>query len=374
MKGLFLVFHGISAHSGISKKIAAQCQALCRCGVTMQLCYLRVMPDGARQRLVDECVIADFGGGVRGRVLHRVCFDDVVSYVRTHGIDFLYVRYDHNPTPFTIHFLREMKREKVQIALEIPTYPYDCEARGQALSIRFKLFIDRCFRQRFMRYVDRIVTFSDDEQIFGCPTIRISNGVDFSQIPLVHAKEPTADFYLLGVANIHAWHGFDRVLAGLAVYYRQPQSQCVRFILVGDGDSKLLDAYRNTIRESGLESYVEITGPLAGDALDAVFNRCDLGVGSLARHRSGIQKIRTLKNREYAARGIPFIYSECDDDFDLQPYVMKIAADESPLDIEAVVRFRQSLSLTPAAIRATVEGALSWDRQMEQVVQQMDRI
>ena len=56
-----------------------------------------------------------------------------------------------------------------------------------------------------------------------------------------------------------------------------------------------------------------------------------MGIGSLARHRSGIDKIKTLKNREYAARGIPFVYSETDDDFEHQPYILKAAPDDSPL-------------------------------------------
>ncbi|MEG2480028.1 MAG: hypothetical protein RSA50_07120, partial [Mucinivorans sp.] len=43
---------------------------------------------------------------------------------------------------------------------------------------------------------------------------------------------------------------------------------------------------------------------------DDLFEQADIAIGSLARHRSGITTIKTLKNREYAARGIPFIYSE----------------------------------------------------------------
>ncbi len=35
-----------------------------------------------------------------------------------------------------------------------------------------------------------------------------------------------------------------------------------------------------------------------------------MGIASLGRHRNGITRIKTLKNREYAARGIPFVYSE----------------------------------------------------------------
>lgn len=65
-----------------------------------------------------------------------------------------------------------------------------------------------------------------------------------------------------------------------------------------------------------------------------MFNQCDFGIGSLGRHRSGIDKIKTLKNREYAARGIPFIYSETDEDFEQMPYVLKAPADESPIDIK----------------------------------------
>ena len=68
-------------------------------------------------------------------------------------------------------------------------------------------------------------------------------------------------------------------------------------------------------------------------ALHNLFDRCDMGIGSLGRHRSGIQHIKTLKNREYAARGIPFIYSETDTDFENRPYILKVPANEAPVNI-----------------------------------------
>ena len=46
-----------------------------------------------------------------------------------------------------------------------------------------------------------------------------------------------------------------------------------------------------------------------------------------------------MKNREYAARGIPFIYSETDSDFDNKPYVLKGPADESPTNIQDIIDF-----------------------------------
>lgn len=107
---------------------------------------------------------------------------------------------------------------------------------------------------------------------------------------------------------------------------------------------------------------------LYGKELDAVFEQSDMGIGSLARHRSGIDKIKTLKNREYAARGIPFVYSETDDDFEHQPYILKAAPDDSPLDIEKVIRFYQSLKTTPLQIRMSIEQSLSWKAQMQIVI------
>lgn len=112
-------------------------------------------------------------------------------------------------------------------------------------------------------------------------------------------------------------------------------------------------------------------GCIGDEALDAEFEWCDMGIASLGRHRNGITGIKTLKNREYTARGIPFVYSERDSDFDGMDYVMKAPADDTPLDIAALVRFYDGLHLTPAQIRGTVEGRLSWDNQMKQVLTEL---
>ena len=102
--------------------------------------------------------------------------------------------------------------------------------------------------------------------------------------------------------------------------------------------------------------------------------RDSVGIASLGRHRNGIDRIKTLKNREYAARGIPFVYSETDDDFDTMPYVMKAPADDSPLDIAALLRFADGVTLPAEGIRATVEQILSWDAQMARVVSHIQSV
>ena len=105
-----------------------------------------------------------------------------------------------------------------------------------------------------------------------------------------------------------------------------------------------------------------------GGALDEQFAWANVAVGSLGRHRSGISSIKTLKNREYAARGFAFFYSECDSDFDDKPYIFKVPADETPVDVAAVSAFLGSLDLSPAAIRESISG-LSWRNQMAKVME-----
>ena len=92
----------------------------------------------------------------------------------------------------------------------------------------------------------------------------------------------------------------------------------------------------------------------------------DFAIGSLARHRSGITNLKSLKNREYAARGFSFIYSEQDDDFENMPYIYKVPADESPIDVPRLIEFYTSQSLSPEEIRASIKH-LSWDEQMKKV-------
>ena len=122
------------------------------------------------------------------------------------------------------------------------------------------------------------------------------------------------------------------------------------------------------IDKYGIQENIIFHGQLFGETLDEVFNQCCFAIGSLGRHRSGITVIKTLKNREYATRGIPFIYSEQDSDFDHQPYVVKAKPDESPIDVLQILDFIDNHQFQPKEIRKTMEK-LSWKNQMQKVIE-----
>lgn len=372
MKALFLHFHDFYPHSGISKKILYQVSALRECGLDVFLCHMTIDENGYQRRVCNETVIEDFGNSFFAKFLKWVRFKTLTKYILENKIEFVYIRSFYNTNPPLLKMLRNLQREGVKIVMELPTYPYDIEVKSPSLSLsnRMIFLVNRLYRGRLKSCLTKIVTFSDYKEIHGVKTINISNGIDFERIKLKSAKSQSPNrINLLGVAEIHYWHGFDRLIKGLADYYKSVQIETeVFFDIVGGGVQNELDMLKNLTRELNLENYVTFYNESSGEELDAFFEKADFGVASLGRHRSGISKIKTLKTREYAARGIPFIYSETDDDFDNMPYIIKAPADESPIDINKIVEFYKSLKISPAEIRLTIEDTLSWRIQMQKVI------
>ena len=364
MQALFLIFYGFQEYNGISKKIRYQVDAFKQCGLDVHTCYYEVCENGERQWMVDNNILVNLGKGIIAKIKKRISFAPIIRYIREKQISLVYIRYYHNANPFTIHLVKAIKKLGAKVVLEIPTYPYDQEFIDQKLN----LCIDKIFRHDLCKQLNAIVTFSNDTVIFGQRTIRISNGIDFSSIPLrqqIHTMEN--ELHLIGVAEIHFWHGFDRIINGLKEYYTQNPTYKVYFHIVGNlSGERERQEIEMPIHTYGLSPYVILHGAKHGKELDVLFEKADFAVGSLARHRSGIQNIKTLKNREYAARGFGFIYSETDDDFEKMPYILKAPADETPIEISKVIAFCKKQTSPPQEIRDSIRN-LSWKEQMKKV-------
>ena len=372
MKILFLVYHGFSDESGISKKIHYQVKGLRQNGHEVHLCYYDFDSRGHRCRYVDDRVIADYGLGAMAALRSRIDLGCIDRYCIENGIEMVYARSFMNASPVLVRLFGKLNKQDIKCVTEIPTYPYDHEFKGYPLKYKIPLYIDMMFRRALAAKMEAIVTYSNKESIFGKRTICISNGIDLDSIPL-HNPKKQQDIHLIAVAEIHYWHGFDRLVAGLGEYYKSnPNGRKVYFHVVGWEDDRgtTSNGYltvEQMARKYGIEKYVINHGKLFGDKLDEVFNQCVFAIGSLGRHRSGITEIKTLKNREYAARGISFIYSENDSDFDDKPYIIKAPADESPINVGEIINYIDSHDFNPAEIRTTVEH-LSWKYQMEKVI------
>lgn len=382
MNILFLVYHGFSEISGITKKIKAQIEGLRENGHTVYVCTYSIIENGHRCRMIDNEVLQDFGTGRLAAIRKRISYKAIYTFCVEKKIKVVYCRSFHNANPWTIHLFKRLKKSGIKAVMEIPTYPYDQEYVGFPLFTRLELQVDKLFRRQLASQLQRIVTFSSDKEIFGQKTICISNGISFERIPIrqehrVKEKELTnklpKTINLVGVAEVHYWHGFDRLIAGIGEYYKNGGKLNIQFHIIGGvGPSEMYNSqhapgFQELIDKYGIASHIQFHGAMYGDELDRYFDMADFAIGSLARHRSGITDIKTLKNREYAARGIPFIYSEHDEDFEDKPYILKASADETPVDILSIIDFINNNTFAADEIRASIKE-LSWKYQMKRVI------
>ncbi len=257
--------------------------------------------------------------------------------------DFIYVRKPLMMNMGLVDLLRRIRKEnpKIKILMEVPTYPYDNEIKG--IFQKMYLIKDRYARKRLYRYVDVILTFSDDKEIFGIKTINLSNGVDTRAASdaltgIIRPKDGT--IRIMACARFDFWHGYDRAIEGLHSYIRDPGSdKKVELEMVGDGP--MVTAYKELVEQYGLQEYVRFHGRLLGDALADVYAKSDIGLDSMGRHRSGVFYNSSLKGKEYCAYGLVIVSgvkTELDND-DSFEYYYRIPADDSPVDFNKLIVF-----------------------------------
>lgn len=234
-----------------------------------------------------------------------------------------------------------LHKSGARVVMEFPTYPYEGELHRQGWRGEIKLLCDRIFRRACTRNIDGFVTQAEEKAIYGVPCVHVLNGLDYSTHPLRSIRAPRpGEMHLAAVASMLPWHGYDRLLRGMADYYINKKSSDFNIVLHLVGDGRELALYRQIVAEGGLQDHVVFHGMQGGDALDAVMSGCDIAVGSLAAHRIGLKKLSTLKSREYCAWGFPSINASPTDILSPDdPFCLFVPEDESPVDMAAAVAF-----------------------------------
>ena len=373
MKGIFYTEDLYSKSSGISKKILYQVEALKENNVDIKLINRRIK-NNKINICVDGEILCQRKQTIIGKIKKKTDYSEVLNYIIKNNYDFIYIRYTQCSNPFFNKFLKKIKQNNIIVFLEIPTYPYDLEYKKSFTMNYFNFCLEKIFRNKMIKYIDKIVTFSQDSHIWGIDTIKISNGVSLEKNPIKNNRK-SSKFNLIGVAGIEFWHGYDRVIKGLRGYYEKKSNtkKEVIFHIVGQGQGSEKKKLENLSKKLKIEDKVIFHGEKSGEELDKVFDCSDVAVGSLGRHRSGITQISTLKNREYCARGIPFIYSENDIDFDDKKFIFRIQPNEENVNIEDLIEFYEKLDYKKEEIRKHAKP-LTWKNQIKKVVEELGLI
>ncbi len=329
-KGYYIHFQG-RASIGISKKIDMQMEEFNK-HFQMEEIEVDTLPRNLLQRVVG---LLPWNSIARG-------YEEALA--KLDNPDFIYVRRTVAERAY-VEFFKNIKKKfpSCKIIIEIFTYPYDKDDFGKWNAWPFYIK-ELIYRKKLKKYVDRFVTYSEDDIIFGIPTIKSMNGVNVEKMSLVEGEYKEKELTMLGVAYMQRQHGFERVINGLNEYYSQDKPEyLVRLILVGDGPEK--QKYISQVKKYELESYVDFFDIKVGEELDALYDKADVCLGAFGLYKVGYHgKMSALKTRECMAKGMPMV-SGCgvdvlDDDSD---YILTCGNNSKRVNINRVVDYFETL-------------------------------
>ena len=362
-KGYFITY-GMSstqANSGVALKIRNQIEAFNNAGLHC------------------EEITFPYRTGKLAQVMQRLPFTNVDAIWEYRSefdtANFLYMRHPLMITGAVRRVLREVNKRnpRCKIVMEIPTYPYDDEYKTRKFA-SFLLLRDRYNRNRMQGIMDYWANVDEQDEIFGLQSLKITNGINVDAVPKrIPTNQDLSTLHLCAVAVFSFWHGYERLIEGLDLYYRNGGTRNIICHFAGNGPE--LPLYKELIAEKHLDNHFVFHGYVEGEALNEIYNLSTLTVGSLGCYKKDCWLSGDLKSRDATARGIPSITGCKTDIFtpDRFPYYLEFPNDSSPLDFNRIIRFHDEVyqngqEKVIEEIRAYAWQTVSMDIAMREVI------
>ncbi len=365
MKVLYITFNVSDITlPGVAKKIRYQAGALSRQGAICDVLFVinnRLEFYGAEMQNV-----TDVSADEKDEYLYKLALQYDAVYYRWAGADKTFNKLE-----------KKLAKTSVVQMIEFPVYPVfnSIFYNAKQSFLKHKYFkmiyslVGAFYAQYIlvplqMRRADMAVVCSSEVDVYNKKTIHIDNAIDVNSISCRNVAISGNTIKLLGVANIASWHAYDRIIEG--IYKYRTESRKIEFYVVGDGGKKA--ELEDKVKEYELQDSVFFVGKKYGKELDYYFDVCDIAVGSLGLHRLKMRP-SSLKSREYAARGIPFMITntetfECDTS--IQSFVYYVPDTDEAIDIPQLINWYSKLDVMLASerLRKYAEDKCSWDTQM----------
>lgn len=268
----------------------------------------------------------------------------VLSAMKEKQPDFVYIR-KNILDGASLRFLITLKRlySACKIIMEIPTYPYDHECFANRIYFMY-YFKDVYARKRIHKYVDRIVTYSEDNVIFGITTIKTRNGLVVDNEKMIYKEnENDGSINLIAVAGMTPSHGYERIIEGIHKYIEAGGEKKIVFHVVGNGDE--IQRYKALVKEYGLSDNVVFYGERHGAELDRIYDFADIGVTVFGGYKVGLYHCSALKSGEYLSKGLPIITGLNEGALVgvNTKYCLQFPNDNTAVDMKMVINFYNSV-------------------------------
>lgn len=353
MKILYLTNCTLERSSGIAKKMMSQCRAMSTFCDKVDLVsvayhdvrFIDFLSKSSIELEIDTNIYTSISPFARLLRKIRKVFCSINDEKITEAYDIIYIRRLGPLLPTYISFIKKIKKN-AKVYYEIPTYPYIQEHMKISINNFSILLFEYRSIERLKKVVDEFVVVVEIEdkkarERLGKYKI-IPNGFDVDSVKIRTAPVLDKEVHILGLANLAYWHGFDRIITGMA-RYTGPYK--IVFHLAGGTGNEEIEKLRNLASNLGVLDNVVFHEPLFGEKLAEVFDICHVAAGALGGHRKGFHHTSELKLREYCARGIPFFMSCNDPNFENFDFALRVSEDDSPIDIAAICEFTKKVYL-----------------------------
>lgn len=374
MKLLYLTFQEDDVlYAGVVKKIKGQAAAFSKLGFSVT--YSLWQKNNFRfYGHAEKTIPISAEHGLMARF-----YEIAAEHLLQNPYHILYVRLDRIDFG-VLKLLRTARAVGVQkIILEIPNYPYLDTYRNSyrfvenkiqravsAVKVNLGALQDQLAGPQLKSLCDAVILFGDSaETFYGVKAMNATNGIDCDALSAVPWPKSDRTIRMIGVAGTLWWQAYDRVLQGMHNYYAQNAQPVFdfRFTLVG-GDAKEMPEFHQIVKTLGLSDRVETPGFQTGKALQASYDRADVGISTLGCYRRGITRCSSLKAREYAAVGLPFLYAYDDDSLPGDAaWALRVPNDNTPVSMEQLARFVQACRDDPRTVieeRNFAEETYDW--------------
>jgi glycosyltransferase involved in cell wall biosynthesis len=185
--------------------------------------------------------------------------------------------------------------------------------------------------------------------------IEMNNGADPNGIGVSVPRIPDSTTFRMATAGtLYPYHGYDRILQGLADCNEIVDGIPVEFHIVGE--SQTIDELDRLSNRLGLQR-VYFHGRKDAATLNDLFRNYHVGLGCLALHRRHANVDTALKIIEYWMRGLPCVTSGVVPLKHFAETVITVPDDEAAVDISSIFHAYRSIE------EKTLENLADYSRQ-----------
>ena len=379
MNILYVVRYPMNEIFSIKQKIDGQIKGFQNLGNTVSyLCY-----DENNVYLNENGNCSILGRTLFGKsklYLHLFSYVDLYKYclsvIKNNSYSLIYIR--SAPLNRYAYQLFKVASSKSKIVVENPSYSKVGTEKSQSILRSIYGIYSGALKKKISKYVDLYVLIGEkDDRFLMRPAININNAVSLNGVNIKKDITPTdGKIHILALASMSEWHGYDRLIRGIAQMKEEDRRQYV-VDMVGDEGDGSLTKWKELSNKLALQDVVQFHGRKSGDELSYFFDIAKIGVSSLGFYRTGFTTGSVLKLREYMARGIPFIYAHDDPDIDeCMDWCLKIPNDSTPVNMENVSMFIERIEKIPnlsERMRTYAKTEMTWEAQLQKVFEELDK-